>query len=75
MQLEELKKLQSEIQDSARSLESSIKSGMHSVEESVTQTTQSAQNLIQEVTAAPAEAEADSAPAAPVEPPSADVKK
>lgn len=48
MQLDELKKLQSEMQDSARSLEQSFKGEMRSVEQSVEQTWQSVQSAPQD---------------------------
>ena len=52
MQLDELKKLQADMQDSARSFEQSIKSELHSVEQAVEQTVQSAQSAVQEASTA-----------------------
>lgn len=55
MQIEELKKLQSQVEDSARSLERSVSSQMQSVEHSVRETTQSLEDSARATTeAAPA---------------------
>jgi sec-independent protein translocase protein TatB len=63
MQLDELKKLQSEMQDSARSFEQSLRSEVHAVEQIVDQTAQS----VQAVADQPVEpAAAVAAPAEPV---------
>ena len=53
MQLEELKKLQIDIQDSARSFEHSVSSGIQEVEQTVEQTAQSAQAAVQDLSADP----------------------
>lgn len=56
MQLDELKKLQAEMQDSARSFERSISSEMHAVEQIVDPTVHSAQTVI-DVPVVPASAD------------------
>ena len=48
MQLDELKKLRSDMQDSARSFEQSVKNEIQSVEQTVEQTVQSAQSAVLE---------------------------
>jgi sec-independent protein translocase protein TatB len=66
MQLDELKKLKSEMQDSARSFEQDIRSELQSVEETVGQTLQSAQSSLDELAAQAADpAPAESQNAAP----------
>lgn len=65
MQLDELKKLKAEMQDSASSFEQSIKSEFQSIEQTVEQTAQSAQTGIQELSAAPATANAEVAAVVP----------
>ncbi|MEI7614527.1 MAG: Sec-independent protein translocase protein TatB [Betaproteobacteria bacterium] len=47
MQLDELKKIQADIQDSARSFEHSISSGIQSVEQTVEQTAQSVESSVE----------------------------
>ncbi len=59
MQLDELKKLKAEMQDSASSFEQSIKSEFQSIEQTVEQTAQSAQAAIQDLSATPATANAE----------------
>jgi len=49
MQLDELKKLQAEMQASAHHVESSIRNGMLTVEDSVAQATQSTQSVIDDL--------------------------
>jgi len=70
MQLEELKKMQTEIQDSARSFESSINTGIQDVEQTLTQTAQSAETAVQELSAQTpvrsTESPVEPAPVAPV---------
>ncbi len=57
LQLDELKKMQADMQESARSLERSISSEMQTVEQTVNETVQSAQTYVQDlapITDAPA---------------------
>jgi sec-independent protein translocase protein TatB len=65
MQLDELKKLQADVQDSARNLERSVTSEMQTAQQSLTQTTQS---VVDEVKPLPAAETAVPAPAAPTSP-------
>ena len=65
MQLDELKKLQADVQDSARNLERSVTSEMQTAQQSLTQTTQS---VVYEVKPLPAAEIAVPAPAAPTSP-------
>ena len=51
MQLDELKKLQSEMQESARSFERSMTSEMQAIEQTVEQTVQSTQTALQDLSA------------------------
>jgi sec-independent protein translocase protein TatB len=57
MQLDELKKLQTEMQDSARSFEASVRNDIQSVEQDIGQTVQSAQSAIQDLSPAATGAE------------------
>lgn len=65
MQLEELKKLQGQIQDSARNFESSIQQGLSSTEQSLNQAIQPPQpETTEPVSPAPVASDAVSVPAA-----------
>jgi sec-independent protein translocase protein TatB len=67
MQLDELKRLKTEMQESARSFEQNVRSELQSVEETVGQTLQSAQSSLDELAAQAAEpAPAESQNAAPL---------
>jgi len=63
MQLDELKKLQAEMQDSARNFERSISSELQAVEQVVEQTAQSVQALVDEHVQAPEAVPAEATPA------------
>ena len=59
MQLDELKKMQSDIQDSARSFERSISSEIQTVEQSLEQTVQTTEAAIKSLSAPPEAPETD----------------
>jgi sec-independent protein translocase protein TatB len=67
MQLDELKKMQADIQDSARSFERSISSEIQSVEQSLEQTVQSTEEAIKSLSAPAPEVHADNAALVPPE--------
>jgi sec-independent protein translocase protein TatB len=70
MQLDELKKLQAEVQESARNLERSVSSEMQSAQQSINQTAQSMGDEVKPlpVTDAPVTALPDAVAVAPVDP-------
>ena len=69
IQLDELKRLQSEMQESARSFERSMNEGIQSVEQSVQQTVDSAQAEINAVASVAEISSSVAAPALPAESP------